>query len=286
MLMIKLKKHAGILVILTLVLISSCYTILSVVQPSNANVGETITTTIDLEMDETGLAGSGPSYGLTAIMMPTDWTVVEVSYDGDYGPSTMAYLHPDSIDIQPGAGTDYWYDSLVVNYPPPAGMDWYVYEGTESHVYLGGITNVTATYQLTTGAAGNYNIGYYVNNADLHFNDPDYTGDISLDNAIVVGVTGIEDEQDGLANGFALAQNFPNPFNPSTTIRYQLNERGLVNMSVYDLTGKKVAELINSVKNAGSHEIKFDATDLPSGVYFYKITAGSSVQMKKMILMK
>jgi len=256
------------------------------VQPTTANVGETITVTVNVEMDETaGGAGGGPSAGITAVLMPIDWTVVDIEFDGDYGPETMVFLHPDSADRQPAKGTDFWYDSLVVNYPPPAGMDWYVYQGVDDHYWLGDTQHVTVTYQLTTGAAGNDSLRYMASCADISFNESEKVA-VSEWKPITVGTTAIDDVENGVVKGFALKQNFPNPFNPSTTIRYEVNQRALVNLSVYDLTGKQVTELVNSIENTGSHEIKFDATNLPSGVYLYKLTAGSFVQMKKMVLIK
>ena len=85
---------------------------------------------------------------------------------------------------------------------------------------------------------------------------------------------------------YALKQNYPNPFNPSTTIRYQIPTSGIVSLKVYDVLSKEVANLVNEEKTAGRYEVKFDAADLPSGVYFYKIQAGNFIKTKKMILMK
>jgi hypothetical protein len=95
---------------------------------------------------------------------------------------------------------------------------------------------------------------------------------------------------------FSLSQNYPNPFNPSTTINYQLPVNSFVTLKVYDVLGNEVATLINEEKLAGEYEIEFsaiggsasggNATSLPSGVYFYKLQAGSFIEMRKMILLK
>ena len=93
---------------------------------------------------------------------------------------------------------------------------------------------------------------------------------------------------------YGLAQNFPNPFNPSTTIRYQLPKDGMVTLKIYDILGSEVATLVNEEKAAGRYEINFNAASLASGVYIYKIQAGdpstssgqSFVNSKKMILLK
>ena len=85
---------------------------------------------------------------------------------------------------------------------------------------------------------------------------------------------------------FALEQNYPNPFNPSTIIHYALPEKSNVELIVYDILGNEVATLVNEEKPAGSYEVEFSATGLPSGIYFYRIQAGSFVETKKMVLMK
>jgi len=82
----------------------------------------------------------------------------------------------------------------------------------------------------------------------------------------------------------ALLQNFPNPFNPSTTIQYQLPEPGLVKLVVYDVLGREVATLVDEYKPAGSYSVKFDGSNLASGIYFFKFAAGEFVQVNKMLL--
>ncbi|OGU77132.1 MAG: hypothetical protein A2W11_11295 [Ignavibacteria bacterium RBG_16_35_7] len=85
---------------------------------------------------------------------------------------------------------------------------------------------------------------------------------------------------------FALYQNFPNPFNPTTVISWQLPISGYVSLKVYDVLGNEITTLVNEEKPAGSNEIEFDASGLPSGIYFYKLQAGNFVETKKMILLK
>jgi len=80
--------------------------------------------------------------------------------------------------------------------------------------------------------------------------------------------------------------NFPNPFNPTTTINYQLPENGFVTIKVYDMLGKEVATLVNESKSAGYYNVNFDASKLTSGVYIYTINANNFIQSKKMLLMK
>jgi hypothetical protein len=85
---------------------------------------------------------------------------------------------------------------------------------------------------------------------------------------------------------FALAQNYPNPFNPITMIRYELPERADVSLKVYDILGREVATLVNASQGQGSYQVPFNASTLSSGVYFYRLKAGSFMQTKKMLLVK
>jgi hypothetical protein len=85
---------------------------------------------------------------------------------------------------------------------------------------------------------------------------------------------------------FVLEQNYPNPFNPSTTITYSVPVKARVSLKVFNSLGEVVTVLINEEKAAGSYEVEFDATRLPSGIYYYQLQTGSFVETKKMILLK
>jgi hypothetical protein len=92
---------------------------------------------------------------------------------------------------------------------------------------------------------------------------------------------------------YELYQNYPNPFNPTTKINYQLPQSGFVTLNIYNILGREVATLVNEQKNQGRHSVEFDASKLPSGVYFYRLRAtpgggqaGDFIQTKKMILLK
>ena len=85
---------------------------------------------------------------------------------------------------------------------------------------------------------------------------------------------------------FRLNQNYPNPFNPTTTISFQLSEGGHITLSVYDLLGREISTLVNEEKLPGMYEVEFDAKELSTGIYFYRLVAGSYSITKKMIIMK
>ena len=89
-----------------------------------------------------------------------------------------------------------------------------------------------------------------------------------------------------LPTEFVLSQNFPNPFNPSTRIQYQVSSNSHVSLKVYDVLGNEVASLVNEEKEAGRYEVEFDAEKLSSGVYFYQLKAGNFIATRKMLLLK
>lgn len=99
--------------------------------------------------------------------------------------------------------------------------------------------------------------------------------------------TSVEDRSTGVPTEFTLLQNYPNPFNPSTTIRYALPEDMQVELSVFNLLGQQVQTLVNGVRTAGEHVVKFDAAGLPSGMYFYRLkTSRGATIAQKMLLTK
>jgi len=99
-------------------------------------------------------------------------------------------------------------------------------------------------------------------------------------------VMGVNDVTSSIPREFALRQNYPNPFNPTTMINYQIPENCLVVLKIYNLLGKEVATLVNEYEDAGYHTVQFEAHNLPSGIYLYKIRAGKFTEVKNMVLLK
>ena len=89
-----------------------------------------------------------------------------------------------------------------------------------------------------------------------------------------------------LPEQYKLEQNYPNPFNPITVISYSIPNTANVKIKIFDITGREIRQLINEVKEAGRYEIKFDGSNLATGIYFYKLESGSFVSTKRMVLIK
>jgi hypothetical protein len=167
----------------------------------------------------------------------------------------------------------------------PVGGNW-ITSGLNGAQVVG-LTQDTIAI-ITKYNAGNY-WSIYISNM------PEYNGD-SLDaqflyNAITFNdqFTGIDDRGSNrppILNDYLLAQNYPNPFNPITTIKYQIPEVVLVTLKVFDVLGNEIATLVNEEKPIGSYEVKFNATGLTSGVYFYQLKSEEYLQTKKMILLR
>jgi uncharacterized delta-60 repeat protein len=131
-------------------------------------------------------------------------------------------------------------------------------------IYVGGNVNTNENYVEANNVQ---NVGIFA------FADPD-------------SITSVDSELDGLVNQFVLEQNYPNPYNPTTTIRYSIPQTDFVSLKVFDIIGNEVATLANEEKTAGNHEVSFNASTLSSGIYFYRLRAGAFVKTKKMIFMK
>ena len=85
---------------------------------------------------------------------------------------------------------------------------------------------------------------------------------------------------------YLLMQNYPNPFNPNTTINFTIAQTTLVTLKIFDVLGNEVSILVNQEVPSGNHNVQFNSSGLPSGLYFYTLNAGNFVETKKMILMK
>ena len=142
----------------------------------------------------------------------------------------------------------------------------------------------TGTYSftgLTAGTTYHFQIWAYSNTGS----NIDYVSDPAGPTvSVTMEITSTEGEDQ--PSVFALEQNYPNPFNPSTTISYSLADHGKVSLSVHNLLGQKVAQLVNEAKVAGSYNVTWNASGAGSGVYYYRLEAGGQVLTRKMMLVK
>jgi len=212
-------------------------------------------------------------------------------------------------------------NTVVDNNNEPEPDPWIMVNDHKNGTPSSGVivrNNIATDYSLTGGVTADHNVEITMNNASTYFVNPNGgTGDYHLlvtspaidagsgDNAPNIDKDGVTRPQsvnwdlgayeyssttsvpaENNPEGFQLYQNYPNPFNPTTKIQYSIPEYGLVTIKVYDLLGKEVTTLINEEKPAGGYEVKFNTDNLPSGIYFYSLTAHEYMETMKMILLK
>jgi hypothetical protein len=180
---------------------------------------------------------------------------------------------------------------FMLNGDPVAGSGWYMGDG-----WPGGPTPGDIRFLLSTGpfnlAPGDTQEVVIAIAAALGTSNKQSIQELRLTsmaadswyNSLFTTITGIDD--DVIPAEFSLSQNYPNPFNNSTVIKFSLAERNHVNLSVYDITGSRVALLVNSEMERGNHNVYFSKPELASGIYFYRLTANGRTFIKKMVLMK
>lgn len=138
-----------------------------------------------------------------------------------------------------------------------------------------GTTSQTSTYSFYDDLAEEY----YRGTVSYRLKQLDYDGSFAYSDVVNI-------EVDFSPKNYTLEQNYPNPFNPTTTIVYQLSADGMVKLKVFDVLGKEVASLVNEHQTAGKYSFEFDASNLSSGVYFYRLESNGFSAMKKLILLK
>ncbi len=143
-----------------------------------------------------------------------------------------------------------------------------------------GNSNSPKSYEFIDETAPADALEYRLKQIDTDGKFEYYSLTVKINNAVT------EVEENNLPLEFALKQNYPNPFNPTTAINYQLPENSKVELKIFDLLGKEVATLVNREQAAGNYTVNYDASNLPSGMYIYKIVAGNFVESRKMMLIK
>ena len=150
--------------------------------------------------------------------------------------------------------------------------------------YGGGGSSTYIDYGIGTAGDGFNDAEYRIRAKDINNHTSEYSSIVQIE----YGHQGMEKKNIGTTTSidFTLDQNYPNPFNPSTKILYSIKEEGLVTLKIYDILGKEIATLVNENKPAGNYEAEFNASQLPSGLYIYKIQSGQFSDVKKMLLTK
>jgi photosystem II stability/assembly factor-like uncharacterized protein len=163
------------------------------------------------------------------------------------------------------AGTNSFGTAGIILYTSNGGTSW-------DEVLLGNNTNSSSGLQHIKFYGNNFGWAAGSNGAILHTTDG--------------RVVNVNEKPVMKPNGYMLYDNYPNPFNPSTTIKYNLLNSGIVSVRIYNVLGEEIKTLVNGYNEAGLHNVVFDAGGLPSGIYFYRINAGQYNEIKKMVLIK
>jgi len=185
------------------------------------------------------------------------------------------------------ASPPYWQDSLVILYSTNGGGTWV------SLARLGPLQMQTApasgsefTPTASQWAHLSYSIPTGTNSLQFLAEGAD-GNDLYIDSICVTNAPlGIRQLSSNIPNVYSLSQNYPNPFNPTTNIEFGLPKSGQVKLVVFDILGREVKTIVNEFREAGSYKVDFDASNLASGVYFYRIEASNFTEVKKMLLIK
>jgi hypothetical protein len=157
---------------------------------------------------------------------------------------------------------------------PPVGVDSISWTGIRA----------SADSVLYKKAYWNYQL--IANDGSNGMHNSKFAFDVLTQTQNALGFVSVEENPSSAINAYSLLQNYPNPFNPATVINFTLPEQTNVKVIIYDALGNQVEVIADGVKSAGSHSIKWNATNYSSGIYFYKLETGKFVQVRKMILMK
>jgi len=176
--------------------------------------------------------------------------------------------------------TPFWIDDVKLQVADSA-TGWLWCESAGGTVGPGG----QETVRICFDPAG-LSDGTYQANLMVRSNDPDEPS-VQVPVQLTVSGSPVENQEESNIPGlFALHPNYPNPFNPVTTISYTLDSAAEVRLAVYNVAGEEVAVLVDGRRSAGEHRLRFDGRSLQSGIYLCRLTAGSRTQMRKMALVK
>lgn len=171
------------------------------------------------------------------------------------------------VDVSTNNGTTW---SRIAKYNGLDSTTW-KFQSFNISQYVSGASNILVRFRDSTDSSVNWD-GWYVDN-------------IKITAYQVSPITGAENNAT-VPYRYSLEQNYPNPFNPVTRINYSVAEKQLVKISVYDMLGREVSVLLNEIKSPGNYSLEFNASQMPTGAYFYRMQSGAFTDTKKMILVK
>ncbi len=189
--MLQKKTIKFIAISLLAIVLSGCFTIILVIQPSSAMIGEAISVKVDVVLDGTE---ANPKCGIVGIMVPNGWNIDSVYFVGDIGQDYFIFLPPNVPDCNTGGQVDFWTDSLEARYPSGTDMEWRVYQSSQQWIKSDAADDtVSITIEMTVKPPeGNFDLSYFVTNAGLDFSDPTWF-DISQGNSInISGIIPVE----------------------------------------------------------------------------------------------
>jgi hypothetical protein len=238
--------------------------------------------------------GTSSTWNITTSQFHTSPSSFTESPSGNYPANCdlqMTLTTPLNVNANPVVSLSFWhrytteldYDFCRVEVSSDGGLNWQLiasYHGT-----LASWTQQTFDITPQANASSNLKVRFRLtSDAGLQY-DGWYVDDIVITKYCSGTFVGIINNNT-LPAAFSLEQNFPNPFNPETVIKFQLPKDSHVKLTVYDILGKNIATLVNEKKSAGYYDVQFNSSGLASGMYFYKIEAGSFTDVKKMVLIK
>lgn len=248
---------------------------------------------------ETGYA-TGGSFDIAGQMFKTtdgglNW------YSRIVGPEPLLDLYIiDSLNIL-CAGGDFEYGASIVR-STNSGANWSYNElgvfgisnaigyRTQNEIWVS--MNLIDSFLISTDGGHNWQLNPTPDNSiisDMTFADSRNGWAVGKNGVILKynsSLINISNTGNYTPENFILYQNYPNPFNPVTNLEFGISELGYVSLKVYDISGKEIATLVNEVKPSGNYKVSFNGSDLPSGVYYYKLSSGKFTATRKMILLK
>ncbi len=238
---------------------------------------------------------------------PNGYKLYIFSRDGETNQTRVTRMHPITYDRQTVAvleGTEYAsggcgitsrYNDMLVTFGGVLQSN----TGDQLGIYQMMFDQSWATITPAVGTVPGFQRREITMNCNFtNFRSAHHTVSLFLSNDVlnttielpvtidVLTAIGDHPGDDLIPRAYSLSQNYPNPFNPSTTIHYTLKEAALTTLSVYNIRGQQVAQLVNGQQSAGAYNVNFDASGLPSGMYFYRLESGDFSQAAKMILLK